>query len=238
MIHVEAADIRARILTVLYGHLPAREILAAMLCDEYRGRLALVSSFGAESAVLLHMVSEIDPATPIVFLDTGKLFGETRRYRDELVDRLGLTGIRTVQPDPERERRLDPDGVLWANSADSCCFLRKVEPLSLALAGFDGWITGRKAYQGGVRRDLRVFEAAAGHIKVNPLARWRKSDIEDYFIRHALPRHPLEQDGYLSIGCMPCTDRVKDGEDDRAGRWRGREKSECGIHFSLPRSSG
>ena len=238
MIHVEAADIRARILTVLYGHLPAREILAAMLCDEYRGRLALVSSFGAESAVLLHMVSEIDPATPIIFLDTGKLFGETRRYRDELVDRLGLTGIRTVQPDPERERQLDPKGVLWANSADSCCFLRKVEPLSLALVGFDGWITGRKAYQGGERRDLRVFEAAAGRIKVNPLARWRKSDIEDYFIRHGLPRHPLEQDGYLSIGCMPCTDRVKDGEDDRAGRWRGREKSECGIHFLLPRSSG
>ncbi len=238
MIHVEAGEIRARILTVLYGHLPAREMLAALLGNEYGGRIALVSSFGSESAVLLHMVSEIDPATPVIFLDTGKLFGETMRYRDELVDRFGLTDIRNVQPAPERVRQVDPDGVLWANSADSCCFVRKVEPLSLALAGFDAWITGRKAYQGGLRQELRAFEAAAGHIKVNPLARWRKSDIEDYFVRHGLPRHPLEEDGYLSIGCMPCTDRVNSGESERAGRWRGQEKAECGIHLPLPRSAG
>ncbi len=234
MIHVDAAEIRARILTVLYGHLPARDMLAELLRHEYGGRVALVSSFGAESAVLLHMVAGIDPATPVIFLDTGKLFGETLRYRDGLVELLGLTDVRVVTPDPARLAAADPDGLLWAGDADGCCFVRKVEPLSRALGPFDCWITGRKASQGDARAGLAVFEAAAGCIKVNPLARWRAVDVEAYFATHGLPQHPLVEEGYRSIGCLPCTDRVAPGEDARTGRWRGQAKTECGIHLPPP----
>lgn len=231
MIQVDGAEIRARILAVLYGHLPARELLAEILRHEYRGRVALVSSFGTESAVLLHMVAGIDPATPVIFLDTGKLFGETLGYREELIGQLGLTDVRAVAPDPVRLAAADPDGRLWARDADQCCFHRKVEPLSLALAPFDCWITGRKASQGGTRAGLAAFEAAAGRIKVNPSADWCAAEVDAYFAAHGLPRHPLEADGYRSIGCMPCTDRVAPGEDARAGRWRGQAKTECGIHL-------
>ena len=112
-----------------------------------------------------------------------------------------------------------------------CCFIRKVEPLCRALAGFDAWITGRKTYQGGRRARLQVFEAADGRIKVNPLSGWRKSDLDDYFAVHDLPRHPLEYDGYLSIGCRPCTDPVAPAAAARAGRWPGSPKTECGIHL-------
>ncbi len=209
-------------------------MLAGMIHEEFPQRIALVSSFGAEAAVLLHLVAGIDPRLPVIFLDTGKLFGETLRYRDRLVADLGLTDVRSIKPDPVRIDALDPDGVLWFGNPDMCCHIRKVEPLNRALEGFDAWITGRKGFHGGERDGLQRIEHNEddGRIKVNPLALWRKADIEGYFERHALPRHPLEADGFLSIGCMPCTDRVAPGEDARAGRWRGREKTECGIHLS------
>jgi phosphoadenosine phosphosulfate reductase len=231
----EAAAATAAALGQRYGGFDAASLLAAMLLDEFPGRIALVSSFGAEAAVLLHMVSQVQPSLPVIFLDTRKLFGETLRYRDGLVARLGLTDVRSIRPDDRQVDAVDPDGVLWYGNPDMCCYVRKVEPLRRAMAGFDAAITGRKRLHGGERAALPLIEADdEGRIKVNPLAGWDKAAIDAYFVRHDLPRHPLEADGFLSIGCMPCTDRVKPGEGVRAGRWRNAEKTECGIH--LPRA--
>lgn len=209
----------------------ARELLAEMIRYEFPKRIALVSSFGTEAAVLLHMISTIDAGTPVIFLDTGKLFGETLRYRDNLVRRLGLVDVRSMRPDPARLAAEDPGGTLWRGDPDRCCFIRKVEPLERALAGFEAWINGRKRHHGGARAALPVVEAADGRIKINPLASWGPAEIDAYFAAHDLPRHPLEADGYRSVGCLPCSDRALPGEDARAGRWRGRGKTECGIHL-------
>lgn len=221
---------RVAILDFAFGHLPAEALLRETVKGAFPGRIALVSSFGAESAVLLHMVAAVDPATPVIFLDSGRLFGETHRYCAALTERLGLGDLRIVGPEPEALAREDPDQLLFSRAPDRCCALRKVEPLRRALAGFEAWITGRKAYQGGQRSALPRFEAEGGRIKLNPLADWSKADIEAYFERHDLPRHPLEAEGYLSIGCLPCTARVAPGADPRSGRWRGLAKTECGIH--------
>jgi len=216
-----------------YGELDAADILAQAIHREFPGRIALVSSFGADAAVLLGLVAEVAPATPVIFLDTGKHFPETLRHRDRLVERLGLTDVRSVKPDPARLAALDSDEGLWLRNKDMCCRIRKVEPLARALGGFDAWITGRKRFQGGLRTRLPVFEGDAHRVKVNPLAAWSKDDVEAYAAAHELPAHPLVAQGFRSIGCMPCTDRVADGEDERAGRWRGSEKTECGIHLGI-----
>ncbi|MBY0509581.1 MAG: phosphoadenylyl-sulfate reductase [Rhodospirillaceae bacterium] len=214
-----------------YADASPSEVLRAMIQDEFPGKVALVSSFGTESAALLHMISQIDKAAPVVFLDTGKLFGETKRYRDQLIKLLGLSGVQSVTPDVAALAARDPKGVLWSQNPDACCALRKVEPLERALRPYDAWFTGRKAFQAASRAGLPLFEIENGRIKINPIVRWTKADIEAYFTAHDLPRHPLEADGYLSIGCMPCTSRVEAGEDARAGRWRGSDKIECGIHL-------
>jgi phosphoadenosine phosphosulfate reductase len=232
---VPDAIARARSLEGRYGTLPASRLLEAMLRDVFPGRVALVSSFGVESAVLLHLVAGIDPSTPVLFLDTGKLFEQTRRYRQDLIDRLGLTGVRVLHPDPAALAEEDRDGTLWKFLPDHCCHLRKVVPLAAGLAGFDAWITGRKRFQGATRATLPAVEADAdGRIKINPLADWTPAEIAAYFRVHDLPRHSLEADGYRSIGCLPCTDRVRPGEDPRAGRWRHSAKTECGIHRPTP----
>ena len=201
-----------------------------MIQDEFPGRIAVVSSFGAESAVLLDLVASVDPSTPVIFLDTRKLFGETLRHRDALRARLGLTDIRSIRPDEDEVRAEDPSGTLWRMDPDACCALRKVRPLSRALDGFDAWITGRKRYQGGERSDLPTIEAAEGRIKINPLARWTPGMVREWAKSRGLPEHLLVADGYLSIGCMPCTDRSAPGDNARAGRWAGLDKTECGIH--------
>jgi len=234
-----AAELRAAALARHHAGTPTADFLKTMICDEFPGRIALISSFGAEAAVLLSLVADADAATPVIFLDSGKLFGETLRYRDTLIARLGLTGVRSVRPDPDRIAALDGDGILWYGNANLCCHIRKVEPMQRALHGFDAWITGRKGFHGGSRSDLPLVEATDdGRIRVNPLARWSKAEIDAHFAARGLPRHPLEADGFLSIGCMPCTDRVAPGEAVRAGRWRGRNKSECGIHLPAPRVPG
>jgi len=222
---------RLELLNTRFDGAEPLEILRGMIREEFPGKVALVSSFGTESAALLHLIAQIDRATPVVFLDTGKLFGETKKYRDQLVDLLGLTGVQSVAPDPAAVTARDPKGILWTQNPDACCALRKVEPLQRALAPYDAWFTGRKAFQAATRAALPVFEIEEGRIKVNPIVRWTKGDIDAYFAAHDLPRHPLEADGYLSIGCMPCTSRVEAGEDARAGRWRGSDKVECGIHL-------
>ncbi len=193
-------------------------------------RIAAVSSFGTESAVLLAMIAEIDPGAPVLFVDTGHLFPETLAYRDLLIARLGLTGVQTITAGRAEIERRDPGRALWAENADACCALRKVEPLAGALAPFHAWINGRKRYHGFERARLPLFERDGRRIKVNPLVNMTREDIEAAFAARGLPPHPLERHGYASIGCMPCTSRVLPGESVRAGRWRGSPKHECGIH--------
>ncbi|MDR6147400.1 phosphoadenosine phosphosulfate reductase [Sphingomonas sp. SORGH_AS870] len=205
-------------------------VTISLLTRELRGQIVAVSSFGTESAVLLYMVAQADPTTPVVFTDTLKMFPETLAYRDTLVARLGLLDVRVIQPDPALLAAKDPEGIRHGYDPDGCCDLRKVEPLARGLAPFEAWISGRKGFQAGTRRALPRFEVEDGRLKLNPLADWDKVALDGYFAEHDLPRHPLEAQGYLSIGCAPCTSKVKPGEDPRAGRWRGFDKVECGIH--------
>jgi phosphoadenosine phosphosulfate reductase len=214
------------------------ETLLRLALSLYQGRIALVSSFGAESAVLLHMVAQIDKATPVIFLDTGRLFAQTMLYRNELARILGLTDVRTAKPHAWRVQEEDPDRLLSYRDPDLCCWIRKVEPLDEALSPFSAWITGRKRSQASTRTGLAPFEAEGGRIKVNPLANWSSRDVKAYLDKHGLPPHPLIAEGYPSIGCAPCTTRVRAGEDARAGRWRGSAKVECGIHKQSTEKSG
>lgn len=227
----EAGSLSAVELQAAYGHLGGQDLLGVMIEDVFQGRIGLVSSFGSESAVLLEMVAEIDPALPILFLNTGKLFGETLRYRDTLRDRFGFTDIRSIEPATEHIEVEDKNGLLWTRDPDACCDLRKTRPLDMALEGFDAWITGRKRFQSDGRADLPLIEESAGQIKINPLANWTLEDLQARANDRNLPRHPLVADGYLSIGCMPCTRRVEPGEGYRAGRWSWSDKTECGIHI-------
>lgn len=197
--------------------------------NEFRGEVAVISSFAAESVVLLHMVAEIDPATPILFLNTGKLFGETLRYRDRVQDVLGLTDVRAIGPDPRDRARIDPEGTLWGRDVAACCGFRKVAPLKHALDGFEAQITGRKRFQTEARHRMETVELHDGRFRFNPLLDWSREDLAMYIDNHCLPKHPLVNDGYPSIGCVPCTRRVAAGEDYRSGRWNG-TRDECGIH--------
>lgn len=210
------------------------EMMRSVIEDGLVGELATVSSFGAESAVLLHLISKIDPSLPVLFLETGKHFAETLAYRDLLVEQLGLTGLRNLTPDTAALAAKDETGLRWSYDPDGCCEIRKVLPLASALSGFDATITGRKAFQSSTRANLPRFEVDTsdekGRLKINPLIDWSGDDIQAYFEEHQLPRHPLVEAGYPSIGCAPCTSKVAPGEDPRSGRWKGWEKTECGIH--------
>ena len=218
-----------------YAGKSAQEIVAGVLQDGLLGSVSLVSSFGTESAVLLHMVARVAPATPVVFIDTLKMFPETLAYRDALVAHLGLTNMQIITPDAARLAARDENGLRWSFDPDGCCELRKVEPLRRALNGVRAWISGRKGFQSESRAHIPLFELDEGRLKINPLAGWAKADLDSYFAAHDMPRHPLEAQGYPSIGCAPCTSKVLPGEDPRAGRWRGWDKTECGIH--LPATS-
>jgi phosphoadenosine phosphosulfate reductase len=211
----------------------AHGILELALKENFAGQTAVVSSFGAESAVLLHLVADIDPTTPILFVNTGKLFGETLRYRDRLQDLLGLTDIRSLGPHPIARANKDPDGVLWSRDPDACCAFRKVQPLKQALNGFSAFVTGRKRFQTRERATMNAAEFFDGRFRFNPLCDWSLADVDAYFAKHDLPRHPLVEDGYVSIGCMPCTRRLQAGDSYRDGRWTGLEKDECGIHTGV-----
>ena len=214
-------------------------VLKTALSDVQVGRIALVSSFGAEAVVLLHMVSQLDRHLPVLFADTEMLFPETLAYQETLAEQLRLTNIQRVQPDRGTLLEKDADGILHVFDTDACCALRKTEPLNTALSAFDAWITGRKRYQGGRRTGLEFFEAdpQGERTKVNPLARTSQEDLRSYVARHDLPKHPLIAKGFQSLGCVPCTTPVAKDEDPRAGRWRGQPKIECGIHFPAPAPS-
>lgn len=211
-----------------------QEMLRGVLGEHMLGEVGIVSSFGAESAALLHLVASVDANVPVLFIDTFKHFPETLAYRDQLVELLGLKNLRVLTPDPELLAKKDATELRWSYDPDGCCEIRKVQPLEKALVGFDATITGRKAFQASTRGGLPRFELdtsdALGRLKLNPLASWSKADLDAYFVAHDLPHHPLEAQGYLSIGCAPCTSVVKPGEDPRSGRWRGWDKTECGIH--------
>ena len=213
----------------LHGASPT-EIIATALQIVGREHLALVSSFGTESAALLKLTAEVDPAIPVIFLDTGWLFEETLAYRDALIKMLGLTDVRSVKPLEQALSREDPERSLWFSDPDACCRIRKVEPLNRALAPFRAWINGRKRFQGGLRADIAVVEQDGARLKFNPFANVSREQIEAIYRTSGLPPHPLAAKGFLSVGCMPCTSRTSTGEDVRAGRWRGTAKTECGIH--------
>jgi phosphoadenosine phosphosulfate reductase len=206
-------------------------IVSAALAAVGRERLTVVSSFGTESAVLLKIVADVDPAIPVVFLDTGWLFQETLDYRDVLTKRLGLRDVRTIHPLADTLARQDPEHDLWFSNPDECCRIRKVEPLARALKPFDAWINGRKRFQGGLRAEIPVVEADGARLKFNPLAHVSPEGLEAIFKSADLPPHPLVKSGFASVGCMPCTSRSEADEEARAGRWRGRDKTECGIHI-------
>lgn len=211
-----------------------QEMLRVALGEGLLGEVAVVSSFGAESAALLHLVASVDRSVPVLFLDTGKHFAETIAYRDELVRFLGLTDLRILQPDAERLAAHDESGLRWSYDPDGCCEIRKVEPLARGLAGFDASFTGRKAFQAATRANLPRFELDGDRLKVNPLITWSKEELDAYFAQHDLPVNPLVAMGYPSIGCQPCTNKVAPGEDPRSGRWSGWNKTECGIHTPIP----
>jgi len=222
---LRAAELEARL-----GSRPAVEVLAFALRDAALGRVALVTSFGAEAAVLLHMAATIDRDTPILFIDTNRHFSETLWYRDHLSAHLGLRRVLTIGPSPCEEAKFDPGGSLACVDPDACCTFRKTAPLRRALTGFDVWISGRRRSQSSTRERMKIFEADDRWLKVNPLADWDSDAVASYFARHGLPVHPLVARGYPSIGCAPCTSAVGPGENPRAGRWRGSAKTECGIH--------
>jgi phosphoadenosine phosphosulfate reductase len=205
-------------------------LLARAIRRDFAGRIAVVSSFGAESAVLLSLVADIDPATPILFVDTGQHFAATLDYRDTLARRLGLSDVRSVGPTQAELADNDPGAELWRYDPDACCRFRKVTPLERALAPFDAWVTGRKRHQAITRVALPLVEQVDGRTKINPLVHWDSTRVEAEMKRRDLPRHPVSLEGYPSIGCATCTRAVAAGEDPRSGRWAGTGKTECGIH--------
>ncbi len=213
-----------------YFGLSAKQVLERSIA-EYQGEIVIASSLGVDSAVLLHLAAQIDKNVPIIFLDTGKHFRETLAYRDQLIDVLGFTDFRNITPDLNQVRQKDPDGELNHSDPDACCDLRKVTPLDGAIRDFKARITGRKRYQTPDRHNMPLLEEGGRQVKVNPLAYWSAKDVTTYMRKHDLPPHPLLALGFLSIGCQPCTTRVEEGEDPRAGRWRNTDKIECGIHY-------
>ncbi len=209
----------------------AETILRTVLDPALGLNVAVLSSFGADAAVLLDQVARVDAATPVLFLDTGQHFFQTLGYRRQLAGHLGLSDVRIVVPDTRERASIDPDGDLWRRDPDACCDLRKLRPLARASAGFNALITGRKRHQAETRRSLDIVEVLDGTLRINPLAAWDASRIEAHMVARRLPRHPLVNQGYASIGCWPCTRAIEPDEASRAGRWPGVDKVECGIHF-------
>lgn len=226
-----AALAEAAALQAAYGALEPLAVIERAAVQFWTGEMAAISSFGADSAVLLHMVSRVDRAIPVIFLDTGKHFEETLRYRDDLIADLGLTDLRIVEPGPAALSAADPDGLLHRSDVEACCEVRKVEPMARAVEPFRSWLTGRKRFQASTRAALPAFEAVGPRLRINPLASWSADDIARYAADNGLRPNPLVAYGYLSIGCFPCTRPVQPGEDARAGRWAGQAKTECGIHL-------
>ena len=203
------------------------QILSRAL-EVYAGRIAQLSSFGAEAALGLALLADADPDTPVLFLDTHRHFPQTLQYRDRLAASLGLTRLQILEPDAAEAEAEDADGRLYERDGPACCELRKVRPLARALAPFDAVITGRKRYHGGERGRLEAVEFDGERVKINPLAFLSPDEVTARFRALELAPHPLVEHGYASIGCWPCTAPVDD-PGSRAGRWAGQDRDECGI---------
>lgn len=237
-----ALNERAQALNAEFAGLTAQQILGRLLRGNVAGRVAVVSSFGAEAACLLKLVADKDPATPVVFLDTRKHFAETLTYVDDLMDQLGMTTLVRARPAPARLELEDPDGLLHQRATDRCCYLRKTLPMIGVLKNFDCILTGRKRFQTDERASMNVVEVQESWLRVNPLADWSREQSLAFLSDHGLLEHPLVSQGFASIGCEPCT---VPNDDFRAGRWAGSDKTECGIHIDedgrirpVPREEG
>lgn len=196
-------------------------------------KLFVSSSFQTHSIPLLHILSEIDNQIPVMFINTGYLFPETLRFRDEVARLLGLNVI-NVSSNISKVLQKDADGkLLYASDPDYCCFLNKTQPMETVLAEYDIWINGIRADQSAVRKQMQTEqEAGFGCKRFHPMLDWTSKMIYDYRKEYNLPAHPLEEKGYLSIGCEPCTQKPVGG-DERSGRWAGLNKTECGLHLDL-----
>ena len=212
-----------------FATLETEAILEESLLRRWPGAIAVLSSFGAEAAVTLHLAAQLDRFIPVLFLDTGKLFPETLAYQKALARRLGLGNVRLIKPAPAALAAADPLGDLWTQDCNACCALRKVAPLAPEAEAFAVLITGRKRVHGHERESLPVLERQGAQLRLNPLAAWSEAKVEAYFQRFDLPRHPLWAEGYRSLGCAPCT-APAGAAGPRSGRWAGLEKTECGIH--------
>ena len=210
-----------------------QKILNDSITSLFKGKLAYVCSFGTESAIILHMISKIDKNIPIILLNTNFLFDETITYRDYLLKKFKLTNYIEAVPDEEDLKQKDSNDKLWKENPDLCCNLRKVLPLQKKLKFYDAWISGRKSYQEGERKKIKVFENLNKKIVVNPLANSNKVFVDQYFRKNKIKRHPLFEKGYLSIGCVHCTVKALNSSDPRSGRWSNKTKTECGIHYNL-----
>ena len=208
--------------------------------SEFSPKIALTSSFQTESVVLLHMISQINPAIKVLFLETGWHFPETLAFKSEIVNRLGLTNVIDLKADPKKREafNLKHQNKPYEKDPDQCCQINKVEPLDEVLKDLDAWISGIRRAQSKTRKEIKIVEEYEGGIfKINPLANVTSGDIWWYLKQHDLPKHPLFDKGYLSIGCWPCTKPAQPGDDERSGRWAGKEKTECGIHtFMKPKA--
>jgi phosphoadenosine phosphosulfate reductase len=198
----------------------------------FREKLALTVSFGGGGLVLAHLISRIDRSVPVLFLNTGFLFPETLALKDRFVEQYG---INLIELTPATE-----PGPLFKTDPDRCCFIRKVAPLERVMVGYDAWISAvrRDQTDGRSRVELVQYEEFGGRdvVKIYPLARWSRADIDRYLKDNDVPHNPLQDQGYTSIGCWPCTRPTTPGEPERAGRWSGLGKTECGLH-SFARSA-
>ena len=221
----------ARVAAAALRSAPPDAVLAWAVTT-FPGRVALSLSFGGPGVALAHMLSAIDRAVPVLFIDTGMLFPETLAFKDAFAARYGLNVV-TLRPD------FDP-GPLYTTDPDSCCGIRKVEPMQRVLPAYDAWVSALRRDQSSARSETEVVEhhAAGDHpvIKVHPLAHWSRSDIWRYLRENEVPHHPLLDQGYSSLGCWPCTRRSADPADERAGRWAGTRKTECGLHTFTTRA--
>ncbi len=214
--------------------LSARERLAWAV-QTFGDALVLTSSFGPGSAALLHLWSEVNPGAPVHCIDTGFLFAQTIAYRDQLAERLKLK-LEILHPLEAREPFLKKHGLqIYEQNPDFCCAHNKVEPMQRALVGKRAWVSGLRRDQSGTRANTPIAVATVdGPVKVHPLADWSRKDVYAYQQAHKLPEHPMFEQGYVSVGCEPCTAPVSPDEtDERAGRWAGKAKTECGLHTFL-----
>ncbi|MBX3349386.1 MAG: phosphoadenylyl-sulfate reductase [Nitrospira sp.] len=213
-----------------------QDVLAYAI-ETYHPRIVLACSFGAEDVVLVDMVHRMNPDIPLFYLDTDFLFPETYATRDRIIERYQLKPAQVIQVKslltPQKQAASYGDA-LWTSNPDQCCQLRKVEPLTRVLQGYDAWITGIRRDQAPSRADAGLIERDQKFrlVKVNPLVRWSWTDVWTYIKIYEVPYNPLHDQNYPSIGCTHCTKPVMPGQDPRSGRWQGSAKTECGLHKS------